>query len=148
MSNHLAKEFQEIHAPSKPLVLSNVWDLTSLNARCDIFRLEPYYSNDDESALEEAVERGRKYLEAGATTVFYWGGMGRGLRTSEVEVLVRELPGRVAVKLGDQPDSLSTDDLGKIGVARISVGPSLYLVAMNAMKDAARRILSGGKLAT
>lgn len=278
MSNHLAKEFQEIHAPSKPLVLSNVWDLTSLNAilslntsdskpvkaiataswaiaailgikdedltleqnlaaiaqiapavkaaglpltvdiqdgygenieavvkrvielgavganiedsipsagfgqgiegslydaetqvkrlnrafaaaketgcpdfvinaRCDIFRLEPYYSNDDESALKEAVERGRKYFEAGATTVFYWGGMGRGLRTSEVEVLVRNLSGRVAVKLGDQPDSLSTDELGKIGVARISVGPSLYLVAMNAMKDTAKRILSGGKLA-
>ncbi|KAH0432039.1 hypothetical protein CcaCcLH18_06694 [Colletotrichum camelliae] len=118
-----------------------------INARCDVFRLEPYYANDDESALKEAVERGRKYLEAGATTVFYWGGMGRGLRTSKVEVLVRELSGRVAVKLGDQPDSLSTDELGKIGVARISVGPSLYLVAMNAMKDTARRILSGGKLA-
>ncbi|KAL0943565.1 carboxyphosphonoenolpyruvate phosphonomutase-like protein [Colletotrichum truncatum] len=118
-----------------------------VNARCDVFRLEPYFANDDQGALREAVERGRMYLDTGATTVFYWGGMGRGLRTSEVEVLVRELGGRVAVKLGDQPDSLSTQDLGNIGVARISVGPSLYMIAMNAMKKAAGRILSGGKLA-
>ncbi|GKT84491.1 carboxyphosphonoenolpyruvate phosphonomutase-like protein [Colletotrichum tofieldiae] len=118
-----------------------------INARCDVFRLEPYYASDEETAVKEAVQRGRAYLEAGATTVFYWGGAVRGLRTSEVEALVRELGGRVAVKLGDRPDSLSTEELAQIGVARISIGPSLYLVAMNAMKDAARRILSGGKLA-
>ncbi|WYZ38494.1 hypothetical protein EsH8_III_000408 [Colletotrichum jinshuiense] len=117
-----------------------------VNARCDVFRLEPYAASDDAAALGEAVRRGRAYLEAGATTVFYWGGAGRGLRTSEVEVLVRELGGRVAVKLGDRPGSLTTEELAEIGVARISVGPSLYLVAMNAMKDAARRILSGGRL--
>ncbi|KAF4779293.1 hypothetical protein HER10_EVM0002584 [Colletotrichum scovillei] len=118
-----------------------------LNARCDVFRLEPYCAADDEGVLAEAVKRGRAYLEAGATTVFFWGGSGRGLRTSEVRVLVKELGGRVAVKLGDRADSLSTMELGEIGVARISVGPSLYLVAMNAVKESARRILDGGKLA-
>ncbi|OHF01708.1 hypothetical protein CORC01_02899 [Colletotrichum orchidophilum] len=118
-----------------------------LNARCDVFRLEPYCASDDEGALAEAVKRGRAYLEAGATTVFFWGGSGRGLRASEVQVLVDKLGGRIAVKLGDRPDSLSTGELGEIGVARISVGPSLYLVAMNAIKDSARRILDGGKLA-
>ncbi|KAK1718297.1 uncharacterized protein CLUP02_07585 [Colletotrichum lupini] len=118
-----------------------------LNARCDVFRLEPYCATDDESVLVEAVKRGRAYLEAGATTVFFWGGSGRGLRTSEVRVLVKELEGRVAVKLGDRADSLSTKELGEIGVARISVEPSLYLVAMNAVKESARRILDGGKLA-
>ncbi|WQF79462.1 Putative pyruvate/Phosphoenolpyruvate kinase-like domain superfamily [Colletotrichum destructivum] len=65
-----------------------------LNARCDVFRLEPYCADDDETALREAARRGRAYLEAGATTVFFWGGSGRGLRTSEVQVLVRELGGR------------------------------------------------------
>ncbi|KXH31316.1 hypothetical protein CSAL01_03827 [Colletotrichum salicis] len=118
-----------------------------LNARCDVFRLEPNCADDDEGALAEAVKRGRAYLDAGATTVFFWGGSGRGLRASEVRVLVKELGGRVAVKLGERPDSLSTKELGEIGVARISVGPSLYLVAMNAVKASARRILDGGKLA-
>ncbi|KAM0328619.1 hypothetical protein ACHAQA_005030 [Verticillium albo-atrum] len=115
-----------------------------LNARCDVFRLEPYYAAGDEGALKEAVRRGKAYLDAGATTVFFWGGSGRGLRTSEVEVLVKELGGRVAVKLGEKNDPLTTRQLGEIGVARISVGPSLYLIAMAAVKEAAKNILSGG----
>lgn len=118
-----------------------------LNARCDVFRLEPYCAADDGAVLEEAARRGKAYLDAGATTVFFWGGSGRGLRTSEVEFLVRKLNGRVAVKLGERPDSLSVEELGRIGVARISVGPSLFLEAMNALKIAAKSILSGGKLA-
>ncbi|PNH56317.1 hypothetical protein VD0003_g1380 [Verticillium dahliae] len=115
-----------------------------LNARCDVFRLEPYCEANDKAVLEEGIKRGRAYLEAGATTVFFWGGGGRGLRTSEVEVLVKELGGRVSVKLGEKDDSLTTKQLGEMGVARISVGPSLYSIAMRAVAEAARNILSGG----
>ncbi|CRK43930.1 hypothetical protein HYQ45_003864 [Verticillium longisporum] len=115
-----------------------------LNARCDVFRLEPYCEANDKAVLEEGIKRGRAYLEAGATTVFFWGGAGRGLRTSEVEVLVKELGGRVSVKLGEKDDSLTTRQLGEMGVARISVGPSLYSIAMRAVAKAARHILSGG----
>ncbi|EEY21511.1 conserved hypothetical protein [Verticillium alfalfae VaMs.102] len=115
-----------------------------LNARCDVFRLEPYCEANDKAFLEEGIKRGRAYLEAGATTVFFWGGGGRGLRTSEVEVLVKELGGRVSVKLGEKDDSLTTRQLGEMGVARISVGPSLYSIAMRAVAEAARNILSGG----
>lgn len=116
-----------------------------LNARCDVFRLEPAAVDDDEFTLREAVERGKAYLEAGATTVFYWGGA-RGLRTSEVETLVRELGGRVAVKLRAGEAGLSTGELARMGVARISVGPELYLLAMKAVREAAARILGGGQL--
>ncbi|ROT39029.1 Phosphoenolpyruvate/pyruvate domain-containing protein [Sodiomyces alkalinus F11] len=118
-----------------------------VNARCDVFRLEaPVPGPDDETTLREAVRRGKAYLEAGATTVFFWGGAGRGLRTSEVERLVRELDGRVAVKLGGGSGALTTEELGELGVARISVGPSLFLVAMKAVRDAAGAILTGGGL--
>lgn len=117
-----------------------------LNARSDVFRLDPAAAADDEVALAEAVRRGRAYLELGATTIFFWGGSGRGLRTSEVQRLVKELGGRVSVKLGDKSGSLTTAELGDIGVARISVGPSLYLKALAAVKDWARNILSGGGL--
>lgn len=118
-----------------------------VNARCDVFRLErPVPEPDDETTLREAVRRGKAYLEAGATTVFYWGGSGRGLRTSEVERLVRELDGRVAVKLGAGPGAMTTKGLGELGVARISIGPSLFLVAMKAVKDAAGVVLTGGGL--
>lgn len=115
-----------------------------LNARCDIFRLEN--EMDEEEKMQEAVRRGKAYLDIGATTVFYWGGSGRGISTAQVERLVKELDGRVAVKLSDAADALTTAELAKIGVARISVGPSLFLVAQSAIKKAALSILGGGSL--
>ncbi|KAF1817613.1 Phosphoenolpyruvate/pyruvate domain-containing protein [Eremomyces bilateralis CBS 781.70] len=112
-----------------------------INARTDVFRLD----EPPEEALEEAVRRGKAYLAAGATTVFVWGGR-RGVRTDEVMTLVDALKGRVAVKLGDGPNSLTTKELAHIGVARVSVGPSLWLMAMKAVTEGARRILEGGRL--
>jgi 2-methylisocitrate lyase-like PEP mutase family enzyme len=118
-----------------------------VNARTDVFRLSPAPEGWDESrVVEEAVRRGRAYLEAGATCVFVWGGSGRGVRRGEVEILVRELKGRVAVKLADGEEGLSVRELAEIGVCRISVGPSLWAEAMKAVKRGAERILTGGQL--
>jgi 2-methylisocitrate lyase-like PEP mutase family enzyme len=96
--------------------------------------------------LEEAVRRGKAYLEAGATCVFVWGGNVRGVSRREVEALVKELNGRIAVKLADGETGLSVRELAEIGVCRISVGPSLWVEAMNAVKRGAERILKGGQL--
>lgn len=119
-----------------------------LNARCDVFRLvtNPHRPEElgDEVRMGEAVKRGKAYLDAGATTVFFWGGGGRGLRTAEVERLVRELGGRVAVKLADGEGALTVDELAMIGVARVSLGPGLWSVAQDAVREAASRILLGG----
>lgn len=116
-----------------------------VNARCDVFRLEPPPVDGDDEAMQEAMARGKAYLEAGATTVFYWGGA-RGLRTEEVERLVRELGGMVAVKMGGKEGDMSAAELGAIGVARISVGPELYRLGMKAVRDGAERLLAGGRL--
>lgn len=116
-----------------------------INARCDVFRLEPAPADGDEKAMEEAIARGKAYLDAGATTVFYWGGA-RGLRTGEVERLVRELGGMVAVKMGGKNGDMSAGELGALGVARVSVGPELYRIGMKAVRDGAERLLAGGKL--
>ncbi|KAI1056992.1 hypothetical protein LB507_001644 [Fusarium sp. FIESC RH6] len=116
-----------------------------INARCDMFHIDQDLS--EAQVMEEAITRGKAYLDAGATTVFYWGGSGRGLRDAWVETLVKELDGKVAVKLAHKTqDALSTKDLADIGVARISVGPSLFLLAQDAAKQAAERILAGGNL--
>ncbi|KAJ7935908.1 phosphoenolpyruvate phosphomutase-domain-containing protein [Mycena leptocephala] len=112
-----------------------------INARTDVMRLAPR----PEGAVEEAVRRGKAFLEAGATTVFVWGGA-QGLRRAEVERFVREFGGRLAVKLSDAKDGLTVEELAVIGVARISVGPSLWIKAMEAFKVAAGRILAGGRL--
>ncbi|KAF4967254.1 hypothetical protein FSARC_5166 [Fusarium sarcochroum] len=116
-----------------------------INARCDLFHTGTGRSEAD--VMKEAIARGKAYLDAGATTVFYWGGAKRGLRTAWVEELVKELDGRVAVKLAHREEgALSTSELGKIGVARISVGPSLFQLAQASIKEAAASILSGGNL--
>ncbi|KAI0538406.1 phosphoenolpyruvate phosphomutase-domain-containing protein [Xylaria digitata] len=124
-----------------------------LNARCDV--LSPASraaarkdgdADDDEALLREVVRRGKAYLEAGATTVFVWGGATRGVRDHEVRTLVREFGGRLAVKLSDVGNALSVRELADIGVARISVGPSLFLAGNKAVKEAAGRIVQGGRL--
>ncbi|KAL7919132.1 phosphoenolpyruvate phosphomutase domain-containing protein [Trichoderma austrokoningii] len=118
-----------------------------LNARCDVFRLLPTPGLTHEIRLAEAIKRGKAFLEAGATTVFYWSGQEQGLSSETVKTLVKELDGKVAVIMSGAPGALTTAEMAKIGVARISVGPGLYLAGLNAMKAAASRMFSGGGLA-
>lgn len=117
-----------------------------VNARTDVFRLNESPDLDDKTRLEEAIARGQAYLEAGATTIFVWGGP-RGLRTHEVESLVKAFDGRLAVLASGKPGGHTTAELAKIGVARISIGPALYLRALNTIKETATKMLEGGGLA-
>ncbi|KAJ1325520.1 phosphoenolpyruvate mutase [Microdochium nivale] len=116
-----------------------------VNARCDVFFMQATTGWSDAEVVESAVARGKAYLAAGATTVFIWGGSARGLRTAEVEAVVKGLEGRVAVKLGAE-GGLSVRELADIGVARISIGPSLSFLKSEEVKTVASRILSGGAL--
>lgn len=114
-----------------------------LNARTDVMALVPR----PEGALEEAVRRGKAFLEAGATTVFVWGRT-NGLSQADVEVLVREFDGRLAVKLAENKGALTVNELARIGVARISVGPSIWKAAMATVRAVASDILQGGGLSS
>ena len=106
----------------------------AINARTDVLGYD--------ASLDDAIERGKAYLAAGANTVFVWGGAkGRGVSRQEVEKLVKGLNGRLNVKLNMGPGSLTVPELRKIGVARISVGPELFLAAMKAFKEAACKLL-------
>ncbi|KAH8590298.1 carboxyvinyl-carboxyphosphonate phosphorylmutase [Bisporella sp. PMI_857] len=91
--------------------------------------------------LQEAIDRGRLYLEAGACTVFVWGGLKRGLRDEEVRVLVRELNGRVNVICRKGEGMLSVKEIVNLGVARISMGPALWRAGMSAIESELGRLL-------
>lgn len=92
--------------------------------------------------VEEAVERGKKYLAAGATTIFVWGGMKRGLRDSEVKQLVQGLGGMVNVIYRKSMDNaLTPKEIAQLGVARISLGPGLWREGMAAVQNEMSRIL-------
>ena len=94
-------------------------------------------------SIEEAIERGRKYLDAGATTVFVWGGMERGLRDVEVARLVEGLDGKVSVIYRQtMQNALSVREIADLGVARISMGPGLWRTSMGTVDQELRRILS------
>ncbi|KAF7712296.1 Phosphoenolpyruvate phosphomutase [Penicillium ucsense] len=112
-----------------------------LNARTDVL-----FQGGD-GRVEDAVERGKAFLEAGAWTVFVWGGpRGRGVSREEVRVLVRELQGRVSVKMNlggaGQGTFLTVREIRELGVARVSVGPELWRIAMKAIREQAELVLS------
>lgn len=101
--------------------------------------------------IEEAIRRGKAYLEAGATTVFIWGGSARGgMSKAEVEEAARELGGRLNVSLlRIVPGGLTVGELrgvGGVGVARISVGPQLMKRSVGAVTREAEKILRGEEL--
>ncbi|WEW59243.1 hypothetical protein PRK78_004712 [Emydomyces testavorans] len=102
-----------------------------LNARTDAVA----YSFD----VEEAVTRGKAYLDAGATTAFVWGGPRGGLSREEVVKLSNAFGGRLNVIALE--NGLTIQELADIGVARISVGPRLWRKAMSAFEGAANELL-------
>lgn len=102
-----------------------------VNARCDSL----HHGGD----LEEVIRRGKAYLKAGATAVFVWGGK-RGVSEGEVRELVEAFEGRLSVKLDFE--GLSVRQLAEIGVARVSVGPSMQTRMMKALAQDAEALLS------
>lgn len=108
----------------------------ALNARTDVLF-------EEGRTLDDVIVRGKAFLEAGACTVFVWGGpRGRGLSKEEVVVLVRELEGRVNVKMNLREGSLGVQEIRELGVARVSLGPELWKCAMKAVKEQAELLLA------
>ena len=110
-----------------------------LNARTDVLLGTV---DDRGAALEEAVRRGRAFLEAGAPVVFVPGAVAR----EEVVALVDGL-GRGNLSVISVPGaSLPTSELQELGVARVSTGPFTQRVALTALQDAAAAVVGGGTL--
>jgi 2-methylisocitrate lyase-like PEP mutase family enzyme len=106
-----------------------------INARTDALR---FGTGDDEAKFDEAVRRAIAYRDAGADCVYPMG------LTEAVSVkrFVKELdfPTNVMVRKGLPPVS----ELEKLGVARVSFGPSASYAAMGLLKRAAKEVLEKG----
>ncbi|KAK2865082.1 hypothetical protein FQN49_003930 [Arthroderma sp. PD_2] len=98
-----------------------------LNARTDAVLL-----NKD---LDDAIVRGKAFLEAGANTVFVWGGLSR----ADVVRLSGEFGGMLNVSA--LPDGLTVQELADIGIARISVGPRMWRLAMKTVEEESKKLL-------
>ncbi|WP_033262770.1 isocitrate lyase/PEP mutase family protein [Amycolatopsis vancoresmycina] len=107
-----------------------------LNARTDAF-----LKTDPDTALAEAITRGRAYLDAGASNFFVPG----KLDESQVARLVEEL-GERKVNLIGIPGSISLARAQELGVSRVSYGPWSQNVALTALAKLAEDVYAGGGL--
>jgi len=104
-----------------------------INARTDVFLRGA-------GGVDEALERGRAYAEAGADCIFV-----PGVRDPEViAALVAGLP--IGMSVLATPAGPSLEELAGLGVARISLGPGSMGVALAALQRAAETVLARGEL--
>jgi len=107
-----------------------------LNARTDAFLRAG--DKDPDAVLADAIERGRAYLDAGASTFFAPG----KLDEQQVEALVDAL-GPQKVNLIAVPGSIPLETMQRLGVARVSFGPWSQNVALTALASLTLSALSG-----
>ena len=93
-----------------------------VNARTDVLGFG--------GGIEDVIERGKKFLEAGATTVFVWGVGKWKITEEEIKKMSEAFRGMLAV----QPGSLGWEKVVKLPVARVSIGPQLWRQNMEALK--------------
>lgn len=107
-----------------------------LNARTDQFLGGP---ND----VDEAIRRGRAFLDVGAECVFVPG-------VTDVATIGRlvEGIGLRKVSLMGMPAMPPQEELQALGVARLSFGPWMQRVALTALADSGAALLGGGALPT
>lgn len=137
------KESQKMHPPDvaaervkKALAVAATKGVQGfvVNARCDTLVKG--------GTLDEVLLRGKKFLDAGATTVFVWGGSKRGVSREEVAKMVKEFNGLLYVSTKLSSDGLNVAQLSDFGVARISVGPQIQFMAMETFSKEAEKILT------
>lgn len=112
-----------------------------LNARTDAFLLAG--DRDHDEVVADAIERGRAFLDAGATCVFVPG----QLDAETVGRLVEGI-GERKVSILAMPGTPPQTELAALGVARVSYGPWPMRLAMLALADTATSLLGGGSLPT
>lgn len=94
-------------------------------------------------SIEDAITRGRAYLDAGAALVFVPGALTREV----IEPLVDRL-GRGKLSVIGAPGALPPAELQELGVARLSYGPFTQRVALRALRDLATDLYAGGAIPT
>ena len=91
--------------------------------------------------VADAIERGRAYLDAGATCVFVPGNFGHSVAAELVAGI-----GERRVSLIGLPDIPVPARFAELGVARLSYGPYPQRVVLGALQDLASQLYAGGVL--
>jgi len=106
-----------------------------LNARVDAFMS---ITDDPKKALDEAIQRGNGYAEAGGDCIFYL-----NLHAREtIGQLAKEVKAPISILAG--PQSPSVSELQDLGVARVSYGSAFLKAAIGGTRRLAQEILGKG----
>ena len=106
-----------------------------INARTDALR---FFQGDDAARLEEAIRRASAYRDVGVDCVYPMGLSDR--ESIEKFVKALDFPTNVMVRKGLPP----VPELRRLGVARVSFGPSASYAAMGLLKRASREVREKG----
>ena len=109
-----------------------------INARTDVFLAA---CGSQEEMTEEAIGRANRYVEAGADGIFVPG----ATSAESILTLTTAIPVPVNIMVG--PGSLSVDELGRLGVARVSLGSGVAQAAYAVARRAAEELMSAGTYA-
>ncbi|WP_404438953.1 isocitrate lyase/phosphoenolpyruvate mutase family protein [Microbacterium aerolatum] len=109
----------------------------ALNARTDAFVRAG--DRPIEESIKDAIDRGRAFLDAGATCVFVPGILNADVTTQLVEGI-----GRGKISVIGLPGALTAAEYEALGVARISYGPMTQRVALTALQDVAKSLYVDG----
>lgn len=110
-----------------------------INARTDAFR---FGEGDEEQRIREAIRRASAYRDAGADCVYPMGLADLSLIGRFVKAV--NFPTNVMVRKGLP----SISELERLGVARVSFGPSPSYAAMGLLKRAAKEVREQGTYTT
>ena len=105
-----------------------------INARVDVYVRG---IGEPSERLELTVQRGRRYLAAGADCIY-------PITVADeptIQALVDAFEGRINIYA--RPEAPSLARLAALGVARISFGPRIHRLAMEAVDAALRAVLAG-----
>ena len=106
-----------------------------VNARTDAFR---FAEGDENERLKEAIKRGKAFRDLGVDCVYPMGLTDSASISAYVEAL--KFPVNVMVRKGLPPVA----ELQRIGVRRLSFGPSASYAAMGLLRRASEEVLKKG----
>ena len=106
-----------------------------INARTDVYLFQV---GAPETRFDATVERANKYLAAGADCAFVPG----VIDADTIAALVKAIDGPLNIMA--MPGAPSVSQLGKLGVARVSVGPAIAQAALATTRRVALELLELG----
>jgi len=109
----------------------------ALNARTDAFVRAG--ARPVEESIADAIERGRAFLDAGATSVFV-----PGILNADVTRQLVDGIGQRKISVIGLPGALTAAEYEALGVARISYGPMIQRVGLTAVQDVAASLYADG----